>query len=113
MKTILFLEKVLEKLEPLGHIKSRAMFGGYGIYYKEVIFAIIAENELYFRVDEKTRKEFEQYSSHPFVYEGKKKPIEMPYMTLPDAVFNNKAQLKAFVEQAYETSLRNRSIKRK
>lgn len=113
MKLNPFLEKVLEKLEPLGQIKSRAMFGGYGIYYKEVIFAIIVKNELYFRVDEKTRKEFEKYQSHPFVYEGKKKPIEMPYMTLPDTVFNNPGKLKTFILDAYEASLRSRFKKRK
>lgn len=108
-----FLEQVMEKLSPHGPIKARAMFGGYGIYYDEVIFASIVENKLYFRVDEKNRKDFEAYKSEPFVYDGGKKPVEMPYLTLPEEIFSNPKLLKKYIQNAYEASLRYRLNKKK
>ncbi len=41
-------------------ITSKAMFSGYGIYKRGVIFAIIAEGELYFKVDDKTESEYKK-----------------------------------------------------
>jgi DNA transformation protein len=107
-----FLTQVLEKLAPHGPIKSRAMFGGYGIYYKEVIFAVIVENELYFRIDDKNRADYEKYDSKPFAYEGKNKVVVMPYLTLPEAVLKKPQLLKAYIEASYEASIRAKAKKR-
>lgn len=101
-----FLEQVMERLLPHGPIRARAMFGGYGIYYDDVMFASIVENRLYFRVDEKNQRDFEKYKSEPFVYCGGKRPIEMPYKTLPEEIFNNPKQLKLYIQNSYEASLR-------
>jgi DNA transformation protein len=108
-----FLAKVMEKLTPHGRITSRAMFGGYGIYDKGVMFACIVENELYFSVDDENRPDFEKYKAQPFVYEGGKKPIVMPYLTLPKEIFNNPKLLKSYIERAYEVSLRRQLKKKK
>lgn len=109
----IFLDQVMEKLSPHGPIKSRAMFGGYGIYFKEVIFAVIAEGELYFRIDDETQSSYEKYRSKFFTYEGKNKKVIMPYMTLPEIVFKNPKLLKTYIEQAYEASLRSKTRKKK
>lgn len=106
-----FLKAVLDKLAPHGPIRARAMFGGYGIYYGDVMFACIVQGELYFRVGENNRKDFEKRGSKPFIYEGRNKPVQMPYMTLPDEVFNHPAQLKKWIEQARETSLLSKKKK--
>ena len=34
------------------------MFGGVGIYDRDVFFALIADDTLYFKVDDSTRPEF-------------------------------------------------------
>lgn len=107
-----FLEKVLEKLTPHGPIIAKAMFGGFGIYFDKVIFALIVDNQLYFKVDEMTRKEFEALHSEPFIYEGKTKPIIMPYMTLPEAIFENREELPKWIENAYQASLRSKMRKK-
>lgn len=109
----LFLEKVMKILKPHGPITSRAMFGGYGIYFEGVIFASIVEDRLYFRIDEKNRKDFEKYKTVPFVYEGGKRPVEMPYLSLPEEVFHHPQLLKKFIQNSYEASLRYQSNKKK
>lgn len=42
------------------------MFGGVGIYSGEAFFALIADDTLYFKVDDMTRPEFEARGMRPF-----------------------------------------------
>lgn len=97
---------IMEVLSPLGPITSRAMFGGYGIYYNKVMFAALFEDDLYFRVDDQTIGEYEKAGSEPFVYEGNGKSIRMPYMTLPTNVFENSTLLVTWIKKACEASIR-------
>jgi DNA transformation protein and related proteins len=103
-----FLSYVLEQLSPHGPITARAMFGGYGVYWDNVMFALIADNQLYFRVDEITSKDYEPYNSEPFVYEGMKKPVTLPYLTLPIDILENSQELPEWIKRAYQTSLRHK-----
>lgn len=108
-----YLTQVMEKLTPHGPVKSRAMFGGYGIYFREVIIGVIVEDKLYFRVDDETIPHYEKYHSEFFTYDGKTKKVIMPYMTLPELVLKNSKLLKSFIEQAYEASLRKKTMKKR
>lgn len=103
-----FLLYVLEQLSPHGPITARAMFGGYGIYWDKVIFAIIAEDQLYFRIDEITVAAYKSYGSELFVYEGKSKTVAMPYSTLPIEILENSKELPEWIKSAYQASLRNK-----
>ncbi len=47
-------------------ITSRAMFGGYGLYYQGVLFCCIVDNVLYFRVDEMNKKDFVHFKAYHF-----------------------------------------------
>ena len=58
-----YLDYVMEKLSPLGQIKSRAMFGGYGIFHEGVMFALIADDNLYFKVNESNRDDYRKAGS--------------------------------------------------
>ena len=46
-----FVRFVLDLMEPVGEVRARAMFGGFGIYQQDTIFAIIADDRLYFKAD--------------------------------------------------------------
>lgn len=46
-----FVEKVLDEMLPL-EVTARAMFGGYGLYYKGKNFALIGDDTLYIKVTE-------------------------------------------------------------
>ena len=82
-------------------ITSRPLFGGHGIYKDGVIFAIIVKDELYFKVGEKNRQDFNKYDSEPFRYtmpNGKK--VEMPYRKLPDEIMEDRGALPAWIEKS-------------
>ena len=46
---------VLDQLEELGDVTPRAMFGGVGLYCRDVFFGIIARDVLYMKVDDTNR----------------------------------------------------------
>ncbi len=100
-----FLDYVLERLEVVGHISVRAMFGGHGIYYKGVIIALIAYDELYFKVNGTNIQRFKDAGSKPFTYLGKQnKTITMSYWRLPEEVLEDDEQLADWVQVSYRVS---------
>ncbi len=46
-----FVEFVIEQMAPIGRPRVRPMFGGYGVYRDDRIFAIIVDDRLYFKAD--------------------------------------------------------------
>jgi DNA transformation protein len=61
-----YLQFTMQKLEPLGDVQSRAMFGGYGIFHQGLMFALISEDVLYFKVTDENRQRYEKAGSAPF-----------------------------------------------
>ena len=51
-----FASFVIECLQPLGPVSARRMFGGHGIYLHGTMFALIAYDQLYFKVDDGNRR---------------------------------------------------------
>ena len=105
-----FLEYVLSDiLSEESGISSRAMFGGYGIYKDGVIFAIIANERLYFKVDDSNRSDYEQYGSGPFVYsQGKHKSTTMSYWELPVDIMEDRQAIAEWVRKSYQVSINSK-----
>ncbi len=61
-----FLEFVLDQLERLPGVRSRRMFGAYGLYYKDDFFAIVDGGKLYFRTGDESRPDYESRGMKPF-----------------------------------------------
>ncbi|HTS63953.1 MAG TPA: TfoX/Sxy family protein [Candidatus Acidoferrales bacterium] len=61
-----YLDFVLDWLSPLGSVTARAMMGGHTLYCNCVVFALIARNTLYLKVDAVTRPRFEELGLKPF-----------------------------------------------
>ena len=94
-------------LSHIDGITSKRMFGGFGLYKDGAIFAIItSDSELYFKVDDTNRAQFEKHGSEPFVYIGHKtkKPTQMPYWILPSEIMEDKEVIEMWVEQSARIS---------
>ncbi|NJN36401.1 MAG: TfoX/Sxy family protein, partial [Nitrospiraceae bacterium] len=70
------VDHCLELLAPLGAVRAKRMFGGYGLYVEELFIAVIAFERLYLKVDAAGMPRFSAAGCEPFVYGGKGKPIE-------------------------------------
>ncbi len=79
-------EHVMELLEPIGNVTSRAMFGGYGIFHEGDMFALITGSALFFKVDESNRAVYERAGSRQF------RP--MPYYEVPAEIMEDTALLR-------------------
>ena len=61
-----YIQFVMDKLAPVGDVTGRAMFGGYGIFHRGLMFALIASDNLYFKVNDTNRQMYQQAGSSPF-----------------------------------------------
>lgn len=80
-------------LSDLGRVEARAMFGGYGVYCEDRIFAIIVDDRLYFKVDDSNRKTFENAGSKPFSYLAKKKRVSLSYWEVPTEILEDRSEV--------------------
>ena len=100
-----YKEYVLELLEPIGSLRTSHFFGGIGIYYGSVQFAMMMGNSLYFVVDESTRKKFEQAGMQPFSYLTKKGRIQVrKYFELPEDVLTDAEQLRQWAQESIQVA---------
>ena len=101
-----FLEYILDILSPLGEITHKSMFGGFGFYKNGLIFAIIANGELYFKGGlEEADSFYENEGSSKFGYEGKGKIVTMSYWKVLPDVFEDEELLSKWFEYAYTCSM--------
>ena len=89
---------VEEKLTAVTMIQTKAMFGGVGIYTEGLIFALIGEDKLYFKVDDSNRTDFEEKGMGPFYPFDS--PTPMGYWELPGGVLENPNDLKVWIDKA-------------
>jgi DNA transformation protein len=98
-------------LEQLGRgvrgIRGRSMFGGVGIYAGEVFFGLIADDTLYFKVDDSSRPEFESSGMGPLQPYGEAGEV-MQYYRVPDDLLEDWEALTQWVEQAIMVARRAR-----
>lgn len=107
-----FVDFVLESLQPLGGVSARRMFGGFGIYKDGLMFALIAYDQLYLKVDAGNRPAFEAAGLEPFTYSGKGRLIETSYREAPGEGFDDPEILCAWAREAYAAALRAKKNKR-
>jgi DNA transformation protein len=108
-----FARFVVESLQALGPVSARRMFGGHGIYLHGVMFALIAYDQLYLKVDDGNRAAYEAAGLDPFTYTDKGRSIRMPYCEAPSEGFDDPEVLCAWAREAYAAALRTKKPKRK
>lgn len=101
-----FADFIEESLAPLGPVRARRMFGGYGVFLDRVMFALIADDTLYFKTDDGNRPEFEARSLGPFVYEGNGRLVRMPYFEAPAEALDDPETLCAWARGALAAAAR-------
>lgn len=93
--------------------RSKRMFGGHGIYADGTFFAIIADQELYFKVDKETQSFFEDIGSEPFTYEKNGKPYQMSYWRINEDILDDCDELSRLFGFALDAAHRKPSKKKK
>lgn len=90
-----------EVFSELKDVHPRRIFGGWGIYQDGFFFAMISNNQLFFKVNGTNKSDFEKSGSKPFVYTGQHgKSITLSYWELPAEVMENKEKLTIWFEKS-------------
>ena len=71
-----YLAYILEQLAGLGALRSNRMFGGIGLYSREIFFGLIDDDTLFFKTDD----------SNVAPYRDRNMPRFMPFPDRPEAV---------------------------
>ncbi len=103
-----FAEYLRDLLQPLGRIRLRRMFGGWGVYADDVFFALVVADQLYFKVDAVTRPQFEACNLEEWIYEKNGKPVSMNYFRPPAEIFEDEESLLTWGRLALAAALRSR-----
>lgn len=99
-----FIDFVVEQLSPFATIAARRMFGGVGLYADGLFFAVIADNTLYFKVDDTNRPDFEAAGAEPFrPYDDER---TMAYYQVPAKILEDASVLEVWMNKAVDVARR-------
>ena len=102
-----FADFLREQLAPLGRLTMRRMFGKTGVFCDGVMFAMVTENTLYFRVDDQNRATFKEAASFPPLnYEKKGCTIDLSFWRVPERLFDEPDELVAWARAALAAARR-------
>ncbi len=104
----MFLQELLEKWGP---VTARRMFGGHGLYRDGLMFAIVMNQQLYLKVDDHNRPDFEALGRTPFTYPMKGKDVALSYWSAPDVVFDEPAEAVRWARSAWDAAVRGHLAK--
>lgn len=100
------VEHLLSQMAGFGVVQARAMFGGHGLYHQGLMFALVVDGRLFFKVDEQTVGDFERRGLGPFTYESRGKVTSLKYREAPPEVMDEPDQMTPWARQAHGCALR-------
>ena len=95
-----YLQYVLEQLAGLGHVSSRRMFSGMGLYCGELFFGLIFSDTLYFRVGDSNRADYQNRGMGQFRPRADKPRLSMNYYEVPVDILEDGEHLVAWARKS-------------
>ena len=100
-----FLELITEQMEGFGHVDIKRMFGGAGVFREGLMFALVSEEALYFKVGDGDQGAFEDEGSGPFMYEKNGRSMAMGYWRLPERLYDDREEFSDWARRAFQAAL--------
>lgn len=107
-----FVSYVVDLMQSIGPVRAKGMFGGHGIFLKELMFGLVADNILYLKADNETVDEFMKKELEAFTYYKKGKEFKMSYYQAPEETLEDSEEMNVWANKAYGAALRAASKKR-
>jgi DNA transformation protein len=98
-----YLEYIIDQLKAFGPVNARRMFGGAGIYHDGVFFGLVADDTLYFKVDDRSRQDYTDAGMGPFKPFG---TYAMSYYEVPADVLEDSDNLKEWATKAVAAAMK-------
>ncbi|MGE0151408.1 MAG: TfoX/Sxy family protein [Reyranellaceae bacterium] len=102
-----FADFLREQLAPLGPVSLRRMFGKTGVFCHGVMLGMVADNDLYFRVDDGNKALFaEAASSPPLNYAKGGRDIDLAFWRVPERLYDEPDEFIAWAQAALAAARR-------
>ncbi|MPS31700.1 MULTISPECIES: TfoX/Sxy family DNA transformation protein [unclassified Salinivibrio] len=105
------LKDAMRLFADFGNIKSRSMFGGFGLFCEDTMFALVVNNTLHLRAGKENEALLKQQGLAPYVYKKRGFPVVTKYFAIPDAWWDNQQKLISEAKSALDVAIRDRSLK--
>ncbi|MFN3627801.1 MAG: TfoX/Sxy family protein [Parvibaculum sp.] len=103
-----FLEFVTEQMAGFGPVSVRRMFGGAGVFRDGLMFALIADEALYFKADASSESAFKAEGLGPFTYQTRHNPrTVMSYWRAPERCLDDPDEMADLCRKAYAVALKS------
>lgn len=106
-----FVTYALDLLAPLGLVDAKRMFGGYGVYARGVMFAILDDEELFLKADDEAQATFVAAGCRQWSYPTKAGPQPGPYWRPPDETHEDPEAMRPWAELGLAAALRKAAAK--
>ena len=102
-----FAEFLREQLAPLGRVTMRRMFGKTGVFCNGMMFGMVSDDTLYFRVDADNRAVFKEAESvPPLSYEKQGSTIDLSFWRAPERLLDEPDELVTWARAALAAARR-------
>ena len=102
-----FTEFLREQFATLGRITTRRMFGKTGLFCDGLMFGMVRDDTLYFRVDDDNRATFREAQAFPPLnYEKKGAAIDLSFWRVPERLFDDPDEMSAWARAAQAAARR-------
>jgi DNA transformation protein len=101
-----FIASLDDVFEKFGPIRAKRMFGGYGIYRNDIMFALVSDDLLYLKTDDAMAAELAARGSRPFEYTKQGKRTRIGYFTAPAEIYDDPDEAKLWAGRACAVALR-------
>lgn len=82
--------------------RAKSMFSWWWIYRFEKMFALLIDDEFYFKTWENNLQDYLDNFSKPFTYKAKWQIKQMSYYRLPEEILENSDELKIWIKKSLE-----------
>jgi DNA transformation protein len=102
-----FVSYVTDLMQSVGPVYAKGMFGGHGVFLDDLMFALIADNILYLKVDKNSEDDFKDKGLEAFTYIKQGKEISMSYFQAPEDALEDSEVMNLWASKAYDAALRS------
>lgn len=103
-----FVTHVVEQMSSMGSVHAKKMFGGWGIFKDELMFAVVIQDELYFKADDENVGRFESRHLKAFTYEARGRRVALRYFQAPIETLEDPQAMADWAADAWACALRKR-----
>ncbi|MDX1301647.1 TfoX/Sxy family DNA transformation protein [Photobacterium sp.] len=105
------LKDSLKLFDCLDCIRSRSMFGGFGIFAGETMFALVVNDKLHLRANADNEQEFKEAGLEPYVYKKRGFPVVTKHYAIPEQWWNDTSKILSQAKRSLAAAQQDKETK--